>query len=137
MNIKTILAMLALVGIGFVAGFYTHRAASKKVIHKVATLREAPGFEAHLYSVIKPTEEQKEKIGPIVSVYAKKIATIHKETRNNRHMMMDSMHAAIKPYLEEEQIERMQKFNKRFPPPHHGMRKKFKKNHGPREKGKH
>jgi hypothetical protein len=136
MNIKTILAMLALVGIGFVAGFYTHRAASKKVIHKVAKLREAPGFEAHFYRILKPDAEQKEQIAPIVSAYAKKVAAIHDATRKNKHMLMDSMHAAIKPYLEEEQIERMEKFSRRFPPPHPGKRKKMKKKHDHWEKEK-
>jgi len=134
-NLKTILALIALVAIGFVGGFYTHRTISKKYVNRLVKLREAPGFEAHLYRMLEPTEEQKQQLNPIVERYAEKVTTMHRSFRHERHALLDSMHAEIKPLLDEQQVERLERFGKRFP---HGAarhgKKHFKKKRHSREK---
>ena len=124
--------MIGLMAIGFVGGFYTHRTISKNVVQKVARLREAPGFQAHLYKMLQPTETQKEELAPILEKYAERMGTFHRQIRHERHHILDSMHQEILPYLDEKQKERLERFGKRFPhapPPHQKKNHKKKREH--------
>jgi hypothetical protein len=137
-NLKTILSIIGLLSIGFVSGFLTHRSVSKQMVHRVAKLRNANGFENHLYELLQPTEQQRDQLQPIVARYAHKIADAHKDMRNTRRIILDSMHAEIIPLLDDQQKEKLQGFNKRFPPhPLHSEHPKRKKNKDHRENIKH
>jgi len=52
MNWKSITSIIALLLIGFVAGFFTNRYLTIKTAHKIAELRKAKGMENHLYETL-------------------------------------------------------------------------------------
>ncbi len=126
-NFKIIAAVLSLIGIGFVAGFFTHRYVAVRQIHQVAEMRFAPGFEEHLYHIIEAGPEQQQELHPIVHRYAGLIAESHIESRARRKALIDSMHQEIKPLLSTEQIQKLDEFSKRF-------RERREKRRPPREK---
>lgn len=111
---KIIAAVLSLVGIGFVAGFFTHRYVAVKQIHRVAEMRFASGFEGHLYHIIEASPEQQEQLHPIVHRYAGLISANHIESRARRRTLIDSMHQEIKPLLSAEQLRKLDDFSRRF-----------------------
>lgn len=131
-NLKIIAAVLSLVGIGFVAGFFTHRYVAVQQIHRVAEMRFASGFEEHLYRVIEADAEQQSRLHPIVQRYAGQIAENHIAARNRRRILIDSMHKDITPLLSVEQIQRLDDFSRRFN--EYDKKKKDKKKKDKRDK---
>ena len=111
---KTILAMIGLVLIGFFAGFFTHQQMTMKRVKTIASIGLKDGFKKHLYHVISPTEEQRNTLDPIVSRYGEKISEIHRKSREERKNTIEQMHGEIKEHLNEEQIEKLKRFSKRF-----------------------
>lgn len=111
---KIILAIFSLIGLGFAGGFFTHRYMAKKTIERVKELSVAPGFQHHLFRRIDATPEQREQLHPIVMKYGKEMAEVVRDSREERRKIMDKMHAEIKPYLTEEQIQELEQFAKRF-----------------------
>ena len=113
-TLKTILAIVGLILIGFVAGFLTNRQLTVGQINKVAKMRFAHGFEQHLYRLIEADETQIELLEPIVKKYAEEIADEHKISREKRKKIVDSLHAKIKPHLSTEQIDKLKSFSRKY-----------------------
>jgi len=111
---KVVLAMGGLVLIGFGAGFFTHRTLTKQKIERIAEWRYERGFERKLLHLVDATPEQVEKIGPIIEKYAKSNAEAHRTLRQQQRTHIESMMAEIKPYLTQEQLDRLERFGKRF-----------------------
>lgn len=125
-TIKTVLAVTGLVLIGFIGGFYAHRQMSMHFIHNVVEMRQPKGFQEQFFKRANISEEQQGKIQPIVEGYSNRLGQLHRKFRENRHLLIDSMHAEIKPHLLPEQIERMERFSRRFKEGEKKMRKRFK-----------
>ena len=66
MNWKSIISIIALLVIGFVAGFFTNRYLTVKTANKIAALRKAKGMENRLYEILDLEAEQKEQLAPII-----------------------------------------------------------------------
>lgn len=120
--------MIALVGIGFTAGFYTHRYATKKRVERIRDLVRKEGFAQQLFRFIEATPEQQEKLTPIVEPRAKEIHELFLNFRQERTELMDSLEQEIQPLLTDEQVERLTDFKKQV------MRKRKMKNSHPRSK---
>ncbi|MEO0340101.1 MAG: hypothetical protein AAF242_12905 [Bacteroidota bacterium] len=113
-TLKTILAIIGLILIGFVGGFITHRQMIKKEVTKVRQLGEAPFFLRHLMDVVDPTEEQRLELQPILREHAKAMGEHMRENRDQRQTLIKELEEKIHPILTEEQIERLERFNERF-----------------------
>ena len=113
-NIKTFLAIIGLVLIGFLIGFFTNRYMTMQRIHTLSKLRKAQGFQQHLLKVIDASESQKAELKPIIQDFSGKMDQIHQEFRSKRHEIMDSLNVAIKGHLDPEQIDRFETFTRRF-----------------------
>jgi Na+-translocating ferredoxin:NAD+ oxidoreductase RnfG subunit len=111
---KITLLIISLVGIGFIAGFYTNRFLVKQKINRVANMRYADGLKQSLFEKISATEEQRKQISPAIEKYADKIATRYIDFRVERHDSMDSLRASIKPFLNEKQKEELETFCDRY-----------------------
>jgi hypothetical protein len=107
---KISLAILSLVALGFIAGFYTNRVLVQQKINRVANMRNAKGLQESVYEKIQATPEQRKQIAPAVESYAARIATIYQESRAKRFALVDSLQAEIYPYLSEEQIKQLDNF---------------------------
>ena len=138
-TLKIVAAVLSLIGVGFMAGFFTHRYVTVQEIHRVAEMRFAPGFEEQLYHIIDADAAQQQQLHPIVHRYAGLIAESHIEFRAQRKTLVDSMHQEIKPLLSEAQIQKLDRFSRRFKEHMEKRRAPREKNHdrdGLREKRK-
>lgn len=107
---KIALAIISLIGIGFVSGFYTNRLLVKQKISSVADMRYADGLKQSLFEKIDATPEQRVQISPAIEKYADKIATRYIDFRVERYASMDSLRANIKPFLDEKQQEELATF---------------------------
>ncbi len=114
--LKTVLAMIGLVLIGFFAGFFTHQRMTMVRVKEIASIGLKEGFQRHLLSVIDAAddEEQKQVLVPIIQQYAEKIEEIHHASRMERRNTIEAMHEELKLHLEPEQIEKLEKFKHRF-----------------------
>lgn len=113
-TLKTVLAIIGLVLIGFVAGFFVHRQISKEMIREVSRMGQAKGLENHLLNRLQVDEEQKEILLPIIEVHSHKIDSLHRNLRRQRRLIIKDMHEEMKPHLNETQIEQLEEFNRRF-----------------------
>ena len=131
-KIKIVLAIIGLILIGFVAGFSVHRQMSQKIMHKLIEMREPEGFKEHFMDRLELDDEQRGKVLPVLEKYSPKISDLHRAFRKDRHELIDSMHQEIKPHLNSDQIEMMERFGKRFRSA--GKKKKIRKKMPEREK---
>lgn len=111
---KVILTFIGLIGIGFIAGFFTNRQLTISQIKKVRELGRPGGFQEHLLRTLQVSEEQREQLTPIIEGYSQRIGTLVREHRQRRRELIDSMHAEIKPLLSPDQIRRLEEFSQRF-----------------------
>lgn len=107
---KITVAILSLIAVGFVAGFYTNRYLVQQKIERMVSMRNAHGLQESVYAKIQATPEQREKIAPAVESYAARIATVYQESRAKRHALVDSLQAQVKPYLSEKQMNQLDNF---------------------------
>ncbi len=116
-NLKTIMALLSLVLVGFIAGFFTDRMLVRKELRRQAAIRYALGFEKQLIHFLELDAEQLQQVKPAIGEFAGEIARVQREAREQRETLIDSLKQAIRPHLTAGQIERMEKFSGRFRPP--------------------
>ena len=121
-KLKTILAIIGLLLIGFVGGFVSHRQMVKKEFNKVARMGEAPFFKERLLQAIDPTESQQAELDNILSAHGERMMKMMKENRAERQALVNQLEAALNPILDEDQKERLKAFNRRFKrPPRRGQ----------------
>lgn len=111
---QIILAILSLVAVGFVAGFYTNRFLVKQNINRVANMRNAHGLQESVYEKIQATPEQRQLIAPAVESYAARIAAVYQESRAKRYALVDSLQAQIEEHLSKQQMNELDNFCDRY-----------------------
>ncbi len=104
------LAITSLVGLGFVAGFYTNRQLVKQKITRLVNMRYADGLKQSIFDKLNATPEQREQLSPAIEKYAEKVALVYQESRMTRHALMDSLRRDVKPFLKDEQIQALENF---------------------------
>ncbi len=104
-TLKIVLAMLALVLIGFIGGFVTHRHLAIERIHQ-STRHPGAGIERHLERIIQPDDAQREQLQPIFEKWRNSMRTVHKAHMKQRSEKVDSMFLEMKPLLNPTQLER-------------------------------
>lgn len=113
-NIKTILAMLGLVLIGFFAGFFLHRHLTHLHLERVSESGTAEGFREQFYSIIQPTNEQKQQIQPLIEDHIEKMRNLNREFRDNRTVLINDLHHHLEHHLDTHQMERFKEFSRRL-----------------------
>ena len=111
---RIITSILALVGIGFFAGFYTHREITTDKIKRVANTCKKRGFQDYLYTSIKADSLQIKEIGPIVDPFADDMSALIGDQRAQRMELLDSLHVSLKDHLEPWQDAGFERFTARF-----------------------
>lgn len=114
MNWKSIISIVSLILVGFIAGFFTNRYLAKQMIQDVANKRHPKAMEKRLYKVLELDEEQKIILEPIVKQHFEEAATVAKEHRLKRDGMNRKFKEAISPTLTASQKERLEIHQKRF-----------------------
>lgn len=129
-SIKGIITIVGLLALGFVGGFFTHRQVTIRQVQKVREIGQAPGFQRHLLDFLEPNAEQRKQLEPIIGRYAEQMGEQWREHRQERRVLVESMHQEIKPLLTGEQIQKLEDFSKRF----RGRRDRNGKPRTPRER---
>jgi hypothetical protein len=114
MKTKSILIVILSIIIGFVIGFFTNGLITKSKIEKFIKIGTHQGFKGKYYQIINPTEEQEENINPILDKYGQ---VFHQNMINMRIRMKelhDSMVMDLKPYLADDQFNRLKETINRF-----------------------
>ncbi len=114
MNWKSIISIIALLGIGFIAGFFTNRHLTVKKANKIAALRKVKGLENRLYETLELAPEQKEQLAPIIKKHLEVLAQLNKTHQEKRVATINELKEAIVPSLNEVQKRRLDKFSKRL-----------------------
>ena len=113
-TLKTILAIIGLILIGFFAGFFTHREMTMDRIQQIAAMTRGPGFQEQLLDKLEATTQQRQELDPIVQDYGKRLTTLHRESREQRKVVIDSLYNAIRPHLTPQQTVKLEQFSRRF-----------------------
>jgi Spy/CpxP family protein refolding chaperone len=119
-KVKNILAVFGLITIGFIAGFVTHRQLVKKEMQRVVRLGEAPMFREHLVRQLDLQPEQKVQVEQILDKHVQQMRQLMQDNRRSRADLIRNLEDDLKPVLSEQQLEQLQRFNRRFkrlPPP--------------------
>ena len=114
-QLKITSIILGLLLIGFASGFFTHRYLVGQQLERAKVFgRGGPQFGQHMLDKIEASPEQRDQLAPILQEFGQKMKTQSRENRMQHKMIMDSMHQAIKPYLDEKQVETLQELSRRF-----------------------
>lgn len=129
MKWKSILAMLAILFLGFVMGFITSGHLAKKRFDKMRHRGIEKGMGEHLYRRLEVGDQQKETMAPIIQKYAKQLKDQHEAFHQNRVAIYDSLEMDLIPHLDEAQKTHLTKMMERMkkPPHERKMRRRGKK----------
>ncbi len=112
MKTRAILTVLISLLTGFAIGFLTSSQITKMRTRDIHSMSSVEAFKARTFSVIEPTEKQKEQIMPIVEEYAVKSDSLRKNANKDFHVLMDEFHSHLEPFLTAEQMQRLHEFPK-------------------------
>ena len=122
-KLKIILVLSGTLIIGFALGMLTAAQIRNAHIKKFRTFASKDGFTHWTIHVIDPSPEQKEKISPVISKYAKENLALRKKYRNEFVSLMKAYQKELYPLLTKEQIQRLEKMTHprgHRSPPRHG-----------------
>jgi hypothetical protein len=123
MRWKTLLAVMGILIIGFVAGFFTHRSMMEQRLKKLSGKRTAEAVEDRLLRLIEPEDEQLAQLKPVLEKYALRLSELGKAFHQSRLAVYDSLKAEVRPLLREEQIPQLEEAID------HMKRRRFSKKH--------
>jgi hypothetical protein len=134
MKVKFVLIIVATLIIGFIAGFVTSGQITKSKIQNFVRSGTHEGFKGRYYHIIRPDEQQKEVIDPILDKYGfiihENVTAMQQRMKGIHHEMLQE----IEPYLTGEQKERLKESVNRFER-RERMRQHKHSDHDKREKG--
>ena len=126
-NLKTILAIIGLLTIGFVGGFIAQRHFFHQQVEKVSRMGEGQVFKNHLIGRLHPTEEQQALLDPILKEHARSMAQLSMRNRIERQALLTALEAKLAPILDSTQLNQLHQIHQRF-----GPRERFQEGSRPR-----
>ena len=100
-KIKTALAILALLLIGFLIGFQTNRYLMKQHLQRVVETRVGPKLQERLMDRLELEDAQREAVAPILERYTSELTSITQASMKKRKQLIDSMHNELRPLLKQ------------------------------------
>lgn len=111
-QLKIVLALVGLLSIGFIAGFFTHRIMAKKRIEKVRNLVRKDRFGTQLFEFIEATPEQRAQLDSLVKDNGRAMQSLYENFRKDRRELIDSLELNMAPHLTETQKAQFKEFRK-------------------------
>ena len=129
MKTKSIIIILATLIIGFFIGFLTNGQITRYKLNRFVSQGSYDAFKFRMMDVIRPDMDQIKDIEPILDKYAQKAHETLEISKENMKELHENLLEDLKPYLNEEQIERLDRTQNRYkrvwerrrgkgPPPH-------------------
>lgn len=137
MRWKTLLAILGLLLIGFIGGFFAHRILVEQQIRKLSGKRTARGIEHIFQKTIRPEEEQTATLEPLLEKYALRLSEISQVYHQQRLEVYDSLNIEVRPLLTPDQQERFDEMIDRLKYRRFRKKKGEDKKHWKKEKEDH
>ena len=104
---KSVLIILGTLIIGIVLGGILTGAIVRHRLNRIAESQTRPGFVKIMEHIIKPTDKQKKQIEPILKKSAHRLYQLHLGCKQEMIQFGDSMRSELKPYLTDEQFNRL------------------------------
>jgi Spy/CpxP family protein refolding chaperone len=118
-KVKSYVMLSIIFMLGFMAGMLVKDLITESPLEQIRHFRESGGFISRLENDLDLTNEQKEKIKPLLDKYNMHLQVLVQSGNAFFHTSLDSLKEELKPYLNKEQIK---KLDQQFPmPPMPGM----------------
>ena len=114
MKTKSILIIAATLLIGFALGFLTNGLLTKQRISKFVDRGGYQGFKMRAMEIIRPEQSQIKDIEPILEKYAQKVQESIAESKYEMKNIHDEMIQELEPYLDDQQIQRLEFVHRKF-----------------------
>lgn len=130
-KLKYSLIIISTLLIGFIIGFLVSGRLTHQRMEKMKQNYADQGFAHDFMHMIKPTPEQREELKPIFERYGDLNREMVQENIEAQRELFEGLEEEITPFLNEEQLERLQRFkkhwrdrrsNKRHKKPHSGSK---------------
>lgn len=113
-KIKTAVIIISTLLIGIIVGFMGSRIVMKQRM-KFMTEEPMPArLHKSLMRIIRPTEQQRESIEPLLNSYTEKFNLINHDHRFEMESLIDSLFVDLLPLLNEKQQQRLTKRKERM-----------------------
>lgn len=116
MKSKSVFAIISTLIIGIVMGMLISSYMHHRKMKKFRSYSSFESFKFHFVKVLDPTEEQKEKILPIIEEFSRKNQELKIEYRKDFVELMNVFKEELNPLLTKEQIERLENMRKNRTP---------------------
>ena len=111
---KTILAIIGLLAIGFIAGFWFHRGVVHKKVERIVRLGEGPVFQERLIERLDPRPDQVAELEEILHDHALEMGKMMRRTRAQRQELLMDLEDKLHPVLDSVQMEKLHQFHRRL-----------------------
>jgi len=111
MNVKTKAASLLILVfiIGMFIGSLVTGAVQRRRFREINSMRGPAGIERLIERTVKPDDDQRVKLRPIIDKYSQKIFDIREINRSQMDLFIDSLRIEVTPILTAEQIEALER----------------------------
>lgn len=109
---RAILSIVVTLLTGFIIGYISSNQIRHFKTRDVRSMSSSHSFRDRSFTIIQPSEEQIELLSPLVDEYAIRFDSLKKSVSGIYKSFIEEYHQEIYPYLEEDQIARMQEFGK-------------------------
>jgi uncharacterized membrane-anchored protein YhcB (DUF1043 family) len=127
MKTRALLTIIISLITGIILGFLISGQITRLKTRDIRSTSSKESLKTRTYDMIKPTEEQKQKLDPIVKDYAELFDSMRQETHRGFLFLIDQYHNSLTPYLTEEQVTILDEFGKAMRHKKHPPDKKHKK----------
>ena len=104
-TIKTILSIVAILLIGYLAGYHSHRYTVKNRLKQIARERIEPGFSERLLQTLQIEEPRKGEIEPILRTYGSQLISLRRHYHAEAKPVMDSLRIRLQDKLTAEELK--------------------------------
>lgn len=108
MKFKPVIVISTTLVIGFAIGFLTSSVITNQRMKRFRSFNSVESFKQRTIHLIEPTDEQMKQILPLIDEYAKRMNRTRVDFGKEFFNLMKDFHGKIKPFLTEEQIEKLE-----------------------------
>ena len=135
MKTKSILIIIATLIIGFTIGFLTNGQLTRYKFNRFVKQGSYDAFKFRMMDVVMPDIDQAKDIEPILDKYAQNASETLEESKENMKKLHKELLEELKPYLNKEQLQRLDRAHNRYKKVWERRRGKGHKPHCPNRPG--
>jgi ASC-1-like (ASCH) protein len=114
MKYRALLTIIIAILTGFAIGYITSNQVRHLKTRDVRSMSSKKTFKERSMEIILPDEDQLEVLDPMLDKYAHMFDSLREVTSEQYKVFLEEFHSEIYPYLDDEQIARMNEFGKHW-----------------------